>query len=156
MFHYYTDQQRTTVIAEARWHWAGYALVAAVSLAFESWAAVQFWLAPMFATKVFQNVQNITEHTGLTHEADTVRNTRTIKTWAVFRWLAWNMRYHTAHHTFPAVPFHKLPELHAELVKYAGYEPLNHWLSRFPMAFHSTAYERTRDTRRCREVSIKN
>ena len=77
----------------------------------------------MFATKIFQNVQNITEHTGLTHEADTIHNTRTIKTWPVFRWLAWNMQYHTAHHTFPAVPFFNLPELHKEMVKHEGYEP---------------------------------
>ena len=120
---YFTANQKRRVVAESRAHLAAYGLVAAASVFFESWAAVQFWLAPMLLTKVFQNVQNITEHTGLTHEPDTVHNTRTIKTWWVFRWLAWNMQYHTAHHTFPAVPFHKLPALHAELVARAGYEP---------------------------------
>ena len=25
------------------------------------------------------------------------------------RWLAWNMPYHTAHHAYPALPFHALP-----------------------------------------------
>ena len=52
-----------------------------------------------------------------------MHNTRTIRTWPVLRWMAWNMQYHTAHHTFPAVPFHKLPELHRELVRELGYEP---------------------------------
>ena len=33
------------------------------------------------------------------------------------------MQYHTAHHTFPAVPFHRLPELHAELERCLGYSP---------------------------------
>ena len=154
--HYYTDQQRSTVIAEARWHWVGYASVAAVSLAFESWTAVQFWLAPMFATKVFQNVQNITEHTGLTHEADTVHNTRTIRSWAVFRWLAWNMQYHTAHHTFPAVPFHKLPELHAELVKYAGYEPPTTGYLAFQWRFIRQLMKGPETREGVGEVSIKN
>lgn len=120
---YFTEKQKKKVVAEHRWHLAGYALVAAASFYFESWAAVIYWIAPMFCMKVFQNVQNVTEHTGLTHLPDTVHNTRTIKTWWIFRWMAWNMQYHTAHHTFPAVPFYNLPKLHAELVQHAGYEP---------------------------------
>ena len=27
------------------------------------------------------------------------------------RWLVWNMSYHAAHHTYPSVPFFRLPEL---------------------------------------------
>lgn len=30
---------------------------------------------------------------------------------------------HSAHHTYPAVPFHRLPELHAELTRRLGYAP---------------------------------
>ena len=120
---YFTTRQKQKVVLESRLHLVAYALVALASVWFETCVAVIYWIGPLFLTKVFQNVQNITEHTGLTHEPDTVHNTRTIKTWWVFRWMAWNMQYHTAHHTFPAVPFHKLPELHDELVKHAGYEP---------------------------------
>ena len=120
---YFTAAQRRHVALEARWHIAGYALVAAVSVAFESWAAVTLWLAPMLSTKVLHQVQNITEHTGVSHEPDTVHNTRTIATWPILRWMAWNMQYHTAHHTFPAVPFHLLPALHAELERRLGYAP---------------------------------
>ena len=50
-----------------------------------------------------------------THADDTLSNTRSTRTSAFFRWIAWNMQYHTAHHTFPAVPFHALPELHREI-----------------------------------------
>ena len=120
---YFSKRQHAKAVQEARIHLALYALIIVASVALQSWAAVIYWIAPMFVTKIFQNVQNITEHTGLTHEQDTVHNTRTIKTWWIFRWMAWNMQYHTAHHTFPAVPFYNLPKLHAELVKHAGYEP---------------------------------
>ncbi|MEM7404100.1 MAG: fatty acid desaturase [Pseudomonadota bacterium] len=120
---YFTVKQKAVIVRESRAHLILYALIALISVFFESGFVVQFWLAPMMLTKVFQNVQNLTEHTGLTHAPDTVINTRTIQTWWVFRWMAWNMQYHTAHHTFPAVPFFRLPELHAELVKHAGFEP---------------------------------
>ena len=39
-------------------------------------------------------------------------NTRTTFTSRAVRALAWNMPYHTEHHTYPSVPFHRLPELH--------------------------------------------
>src|SRR5215472_16524174 len=41
----------------------------------------------------------------------------------LMRWVCWNMQYHTAHHTYPAVPFHALPELNRELVARIGSEP---------------------------------
>jgi fatty acid desaturase len=39
------------------------------------------------------------------------------------RWLCWNMQYHTAHHAFPGVPFHQLPQLHAALFTERGVVP---------------------------------
>lgn len=120
---FFSDAQRRHIKLEARWHLAGYAAVAALSVVESSTLALTLWIAPMLCTKVLHQVQNITEHTGLTHEPDTVHNTRTIRTWAVLRWMAWNMQYHTAHHTYPAVPFHKLPALHRELVQHLGYDP---------------------------------
>jgi fatty acid desaturase len=114
------EKQRRSVIVEARWHVAGYLAIAALSVAFGTWAAVQFWLAPMFLTKVVHQLQNVGEHTCLTHEPDTLKNTRTLKGPALMRWLMWNMSYHTAHHTFPGVPFHRLPELHREIEQRLG------------------------------------
>jgi len=108
------------VIAEARWHIAGYGAIVFASLVFQSWLAVEFWLAPMLLTKWFHQLQNIGEHTGLTHIPDTLKNTRTLEGPAVMRWLMWNMSYHTAHHTFPGVPFHRLPDLHREIERRLG------------------------------------
>ena len=42
-------------------------------------------------------------------------NTRTVKMCVVNRFLYWNMNYHVEHHMFPMVPYHRLPELHAEI-----------------------------------------
>ena len=37
------------------------------------------------------------------------------------RWVNWNMAYHTVHHTFPGVPFYRLPQLHREVEAALGY-----------------------------------
>ncbi len=118
--HWLNDDQRAQVVAEARWYIAGYIGVAVLSLLFQSWLAVELWLAPMLATKAFHQLQNIGEHTGLTHHPDTLKNTRTLTGPAWLRWLMWNMSYHTAHHTFPGVPFHALPALHREIEQRLG------------------------------------
>jgi fatty acid desaturase len=57
-------------------------------------------------------LQNTIEHLGLTHEANVLSNTRSTRTNPLMRWLGWQMQYHTAHHAFPGVPFHRLRELH--------------------------------------------
>jgi fatty acid desaturase len=120
---YLTPEQRREVILEARWHLAGYAAILVLSLALHSWAAVTFWLAPMMLFKWAHNLQNTGEHTCLTHEQDTLRNTRTLRGPWLVRWLVWNMSYHTAHHTFPGIPFFALPDLNREIQTRLG-EPL--------------------------------
>jgi len=44
-----------------------------------------------------------------------LENTRTALTLPLVRLFAWNMPYHAEHHAYPAVPFHALPRLHAEV-----------------------------------------
>ena len=122
--YYLTDEQERRVVAEARWHLALYALAAAVSVAFETWALVVLWWAPMLATAWTHQPQNFIEHGGMPHTPDTWRNTRTVKTTAVMRWLSWRMVYHTAHHTYPGAPFHRLRELHDAIVAARGEEPV--------------------------------
>jgi fatty acid desaturase len=46
---------------------------------------------------------------------DMLENTRTTYTNALMRALAWNMPYHAEHHAYPAVPFHRLPEVNRAL-----------------------------------------
>jgi len=120
---YLTPDQRRAVVAEARWHLAGYVAIAVVSVALGSWIAVIYWVGPLLLTKWTHQTQNLIEHTGLTHAPDTLANTRTITTIAPLRWLTWNMVYHSAHHTFPGVPFHALPALHRAIVDKIGHEP---------------------------------
>lgn len=115
-----TAEPRKAVILEARIYVALWIAIAAASVAFRSWIAVEFWIGPLLLTKWFHQLQNTGEHTGLDHDSDTFRNTRTLKGPAVMRWLVWNMSYHTAHHCFPGVPFHRLAELHGDIVANLG------------------------------------
>ena len=108
---------------EARWHLAGYASIAGISVAAHSWAAVILWLAPMLAMKGVHQLQNTIEHLGLPHEDNVLVNTRSTRTNAVTRWLGWQMQYHTAHHAFPGVPFHRLRELHEAIFTSRGTAP---------------------------------
>jgi len=87
---------------------------------FQSWVAVTFWLLPMIITKPVHQLQNTIEHLGLSHESDILDNTRSTRTNFIMRWLCWQMPYHTAHHTFPTVPFWKLKELNAKLEDSVG------------------------------------
>src|ERR1700761_3619815 len=44
---YIPDDRKPDVIREARWHIAGYLIIAVLSIAAHSWAAVILWLLPM-------------------------------------------------------------------------------------------------------------
>ena len=99
------------IIRESRLHLLGYAVIAGLSLYFQSWAALTFWLLPMLLTKPVHQLQNSIEHLGLTHKTDILQNTRSTRTNAFMRWLCWQMPYHTAHHSYPSVPFWQLRKL---------------------------------------------
>ena len=120
---YIPDDRKPDVVREARWHMAGYGLIALVSLWTGSWAALLLWLAPMLVMKPVHQLQNTIEHLGLPHIDVIAQNTRTTRTNAVMRWLAWNMQYHTAHHAFPGVPCWALPKLHDEIFVAKGRKP---------------------------------
>jgi len=120
---YLQPKRHPELIREARLHVAGYALIAGVSLMAASWAAVVFWLAPMLAMKWVHQLQNTMEHLGLPHDDNVLGNTRSTRTNAVMRWLGWQMQYHTAHHAFPGVPFHRLRELNQAIFTARGAAP---------------------------------
>jgi fatty acid desaturase len=126
---YLPEYRHPELIREARIHLAGYALIALISVLARSWAAVLLWLAPMCVMKFTHQLQNTIEHLGLPHDDDTLINTRSTRTNAVVRWLAWQMPYHTAHHAFPAVPFHRLHELNKILFTDRGTVPptMTYW-----------------------------
>ncbi len=118
-----SDAQLSKVHKEARVMMAIYVLMFILSVVFQSTALLMLWLLPMFTMKWFHMLQNTIEHTGMPHEDDIWLNTRTVAAGPLMQWLLWNMPYHTAHHTYPMIPFYRLPELHREIVSVAGEEP---------------------------------
>ena len=55
------------------------------------------------------------EHGACPLVPDMLVNSRTTRSLAPLRWLAWNMPYHAEHHAFPGIPFHALPAAHAAI-----------------------------------------
>lgn len=117
---YIRIEEQDKVIRESRVHLALYGLIALVSIVMGSAAVLWFWLVPMVLTKPVHQLQNTIEHLGLSHEDDILENTRSTRANALIRWLCWQMPYHTAHHTFPSVPFWKLRQLNEKLEAAAG------------------------------------
>ncbi len=97
---------------EARWMLAAYAALLAVSLAAGSSALLLAWVIPALLGQPFLRLYLMAEHGRCPHVANVFESTRTTFTSRLVRALAWNMPYHAEHHAFPAVPWHRLPELH--------------------------------------------
>ncbi len=117
---YIRIEEESKVIFESRMHLLGYGLIAILAIAFQTWAPLTFWIIPMVLTKPIHQLQNTIEHLGLSHEDDILENTRSTRANALVLWLCWQMPYHTAHHTFPSVPFWKLKDLNSKLEAQAG------------------------------------
>ncbi len=103
------------VQCEAICFWGVYLALAAISVHFETWLAVLFWLLPRVSGEPFMRIVRMSEHVGCARVPSMLENTRTVFTAAPLRWLAWNMAYHTAHHALPQTPFFRLPALDAVL-----------------------------------------
>lgn len=73
------------------------------------------WIVPVLLGQPFLRLYLLAEHGHCPPVANMLENTRTIFTNQLVRWLAWNMPYHAEHHSYPAVPFHRLPDLHARM-----------------------------------------
>ncbi len=112
--------QEAKVIVESRIHVALYGLIIGASLVLGNWWWLTFWILPLILTKPVHQLQNTIEHLGLSHEDNILENTRSTRTNAVMRWLCWQMPYHTAHHTFPSVPFWKLRDLNDRIEAQTG------------------------------------
>ena len=107
--------QHRTLVREARIFLCIYGLVAAMSVYFDSWLALELWLLPRIAGEPFMRIIRMSEHVGCARVPNMLENTRTVFTHAPLRWLAWNMAYHTAHHAMPQAPFFRLAALDALL-----------------------------------------
>ena len=108
-------KERCIVIREARLYILGYAVVVAISVYFESWVALICVWGPLVLTTCFYRFYVAAEHHGLPNGRGVIGSTRTTRAGPILRWLMWQMPYHTEHHLFPGVPFHKLGALSREL-----------------------------------------
>jgi fatty acid desaturase len=109
---YVPKGERSRVKIEARVMLASYALLAAASVVAGSTLLLWLWIVPILLGQPFLRAYLLAEHARCPHVANMLENTRTTYTTRIVRFLAWNMPYHAEHHSYPTVPFHKLPELH--------------------------------------------
>ena len=73
---------------------------------------VSVWLIPLLLGQPVLRLYLLAEHGRCRFVANMLENSRTTYTNRIVRLLAWNMPFHAEHHSFPNVPFHKLPALH--------------------------------------------
>lgn len=93
-----------------------YAAVIAACFAFHSILPAMFIGLPVFYGAWLKHIVGLPQHVGLSDDVlDHRLNTRTIYMNPVLRFVYWNMNYHVEHHMFPMVPYHALPQLHAEI-----------------------------------------
>jgi fatty acid desaturase len=112
--------ERPRVIRDGRIQLAIHLASLACSVFFQSWIPVLLigCLPTMYGAWVHV-MTGLTQHGGLNEDVlDHRLNSRTVYMNPVLRFIYWNMNYHVEHHMFPMVPYHRLPELHAELKPY--------------------------------------
>lgn len=101
------------IVREARVMLALYVMLALGSAVLGWKLLLWVWIVPALLGQPFLRLYLLAEHGRCPFVADMFENSRTTFTNKVVRWIAWNMPYHAEHHAFPAVPFHRLPDLHA-------------------------------------------
>jgi len=109
---YIPNTGRIKVVREARAILAFYVVLLCASLLSGSAVLLEIWIFPLLLGQPVLRLYLLAEHGQCPYVANMLENTRTTFTNGLVRRLAWNMPYHTEHHTYPAVPFHQLPELH--------------------------------------------
>jgi len=109
---YVPDTGRIHVVREARVMLAIYVAILCASLMSSSTVMLEVWIVPLLLGQPVLRLYLLAEHGQCPYVANMLENTRTTFTNSLVRRLAWNMPYHIEHHTYPAVPFHQLPELH--------------------------------------------
>ena len=92
---------------------AGYLALAGLSICLQSAFLLFVWIVPAILGQPFLRLYLLAEHGRCAFVANMLENSRTTTTTWLVRKLAWNMPYHAEHHSYPGVPFHRLPEFHA-------------------------------------------
>ncbi|MEM9633822.1 MAG: fatty acid desaturase family protein [Pseudomonadota bacterium] len=89
-----------------------YCALALFSAVAGSYLLLYVWIIPCLLGQPFLRLYLLAEHGRCPFVANMLENSRTTATNALVRRLAWNMPFHAEHHSYPAVPFFKLPTLH--------------------------------------------
>jgi fatty acid desaturase len=104
-----TSKQKQEIISEARLFCFIYAMMGVVSYITGSYAVLVYWVIPTVIGQPFLRFYLLAEHTGCQLGNNMMTNTRTTATYTFYSKLAWNMPFHSEHHAWPSVPFHRLP-----------------------------------------------
>jgi len=107
--------RQRVIVREARILWFLYLAVALLSLLLHSRAALVYWILPVALGQPFLRLYLLSEHIGCAQAGDIYSRTRTTYSNAAVRWLAWQMPFHAEHHAYPAVPFHALAKVNAQV-----------------------------------------
>jgi Na+-transporting NADH:ubiquinone oxidoreductase subunit F len=108
--------EQPKVVRESRVFVAILTAVAVLSAATSSWTPALLVGLPTIYGAWLMVFFGATQHLGLGEDVlDHRYSTRTVYVNPVFRFLYLNMNYHVEHHMFPAVPYYRLPDLHAEI-----------------------------------------
>lgn len=149
---YIGPRDKTLIVRDCRIMAAVYAAAALSAIWLGPWP-LYLWLGPLLLAQPVVRMWIVTEHTGCPYTsnptvADMLRNTRTTHTNALMRLINWNMSYHAEHHSYPAVPFHALPKLHALIgdrveTQTSGYRAFHTgwWRRLYASAAHESAGE---------------
>lgn len=104
--------QRSKVKLEAQIYLIVYLCFFGASIGLAKTTLIYVWLLPIILGQPFLRLYLLAEHSRCPMVTNILANTRTTLTNRIVCAMAWNMPYHTEHHTFPSVPFHKLRALH--------------------------------------------
>lgn len=121
--HFIPEGEQPKVIRAARIYLGLIVLIVVACVVTGSLLPLLLTIGPRVIGAPLYAVLHFTQHAGLDEDVRDHRlNSRTIYMNPVLRFLYANMNYHVEHHTFPMVPYYRLPELHA-LIKDQCPEP---------------------------------
>lgn len=103
--------------------WFG-AIATVLTLGHAWWGFLLYWIVPYCTWHIaIQYIRLVCEHSAVPSEHPSYGQTRTTIPRTLERWLMLprHVGYHIEHHWYPAVPFYRLPELHAALMEQPGF-----------------------------------
>jgi fatty acid desaturase len=111
------EAERFKVVATARVWMVIYLVVIAACFYLHSILPAMLIGLPRIYGAWHHLMTGLTQHIGLAEDVlDHRLNSRTVYINPFSRFVYWNMNYHVEHHMFPMVPYHRLPELHKDML----------------------------------------